>query len=67
EEYKRLAATGLMKKHGVTRLEDLPKGELERAMNSGAGLDPEQYETYKLFQKHSHLYKESLDRFEPKA
>jgi hypothetical protein len=34
---------------------------------SGAGLDPEQYETFKLFQKHMQIYRESLDRYQPKA
>jgi hypothetical protein len=67
QEYRTRAARELLKKHGVAKIEDLPKGELERAMNTGAGLDPETYEEYKLFQKHSQLYRESLDRFEPKA
>jgi len=30
-------------------------------------IDPEKYEEFKLFQKHQQLYKESADRFEPKA
>ncbi|MEP7364577.1 MAG: PSD1 and planctomycete cytochrome C domain-containing protein [Acidobacteriota bacterium] len=30
-------------------------------------IEPEKYEEFKLFQKHSQLYKESTDRFEPKA
>jgi hypothetical protein len=66
-EYRERSAGQLMKKYGVTRLEDLPKGELQRAMNTGAGLDPATYEEYKLFEKHAQLYRESLDRFEPKA
>lgn len=65
--YRASAEQRLMKKHGVSRPEDLPKGELERAMGSGIGLDPEQYEEFKLYQKHSQLYRQSLDRFEPKA
>jgi len=36
-------------------------------MSTGSGLDPERFEEYKLFEKHSQLFKESLDRFEPKA
>ncbi len=67
KEFRQVASVGLMKKHGVARLEDLPKGELDRAMSTGAGLEPDQFEAYKLFQTHSQLYKESLDRFEPKA
>ena len=61
QEYRKLSALELMKK------QDLAKGELERAVNAGEGLTPEQYEEFKLFQKHSQLYQESLDRFEPKA
>jgi len=67
KEYRQIAAKGLMKKYGVARVEDLPKGEFERAMNTGVGLEPVEFETYKLFQKHSQIYKDSLDRFEPKA
>ena len=36
-------------------------------MSTGSGLDPEKYEEYKLFEKHAQLFRESLDRFEPKA
>jgi hypothetical protein len=67
EEYRTLAVEALLKKHGVARAEDLPKGEIQRAVNAAAGLDPEKYEEYKLFQKHMQLYQESLDRYEPKA
>jgi hypothetical protein len=66
-EYREQAAQLLLKKYNVSRTEELPKGELDRAMRTGAGLDPERYEEYKLFEKHSQLYRESLDRFEPKA
>ena len=44
---------------------DAYKGPQEA--QSGVGLDPEKYEAFKLFQKHMQLYKESLDRYEPKA
>ena len=30
-------------------------------------VDPDKFEEFKLFQKHSQLYKQSADRFEPKA
>ncbi|MBY0506686.1 MAG: PSD1 and planctomycete cytochrome C domain-containing protein [Bryobacteraceae bacterium] len=66
-DYRKLAVQNLLKKHGVAREEDLPKGELAQAMNTGAGLEPLQFEEYKLFQKHAQIYKESLDRFAPKA
>lgn len=67
KEYQRRAAEKIMARHNVSRVEDLPKGELQRAMNTGEGLDAEEYEAFKLFQKHSQIHKESLDRFEPRA
>jgi hypothetical protein len=66
-EYRKKAVVKIMAHYKVTRVEDLPKGEMERAMNTGEGLDPEEYEEYKLFQKHSQLFWESLGRYEPKA
>jgi hypothetical protein len=66
-EYKERAALQLMKKLGLQRVEDVPKADLELAMNTGTGLDPVTYEEYKLFQKHAELYKLSIDRFEAKA
>jgi hypothetical protein len=66
-EYRKLAAQKLMARYKVSRMEDLPKGEMERAMNTGEGLEPEEFEEYKLYQKHVQLYKESLDRYQPKA
>ncbi len=65
--YRELAARKLMARYKVSRLEDLPKGEMERAMNTGEGLDPEEFEEYKLYQKHSQIYQESLDRYKAKA
>ncbi len=67
KEYRKQSAQSLLKKYNVSRIEDLPKGEIDRAMSTGSGLDPEKYEEYKLFEKHSQLFRESLDRFEPKA
>ncbi|HYI96986.1 MAG TPA: PSD1 and planctomycete cytochrome C domain-containing protein [Bryobacteraceae bacterium] len=67
DAYRTAAALDLMKKHGVSRPEDLPKGELDRAMAEGLGMNPEKFEEFKLYQKHSQLFQESLDRFEPKA
>jgi hypothetical protein len=66
-EYRQRAALKLMVRYKVSRMEDLPKGEMERAMNTGEGLDPEEFEEYKLFQKHAQLWQESLVRYEPKA
>jgi len=66
-ENRRQSAQSLLKKYNLSRIEDLPKGEIDRAMSTGSGLDPERFEEYKLFEKHSQLFKESLDRFEPKA
>jgi hypothetical protein len=65
--FRHLAAKKLLARYKVTRMEDLPKGEMERAMSTGEGLDPEEFEEYKLHQKHAQLYRESLDRYEPKA
>jgi len=59
--YRLKAVEALQKKSGVT------KAELEQALNTGEGLAPEQFEEYKLFQKHSQLFKESLGRYEPQA
>jgi mono/diheme cytochrome c family protein len=66
-EYREKAAVKLMARYGVTRVEDLPKGEMERAMNTGEGLDPDEYEEFKLFLKHWELFRESLVRYEPRA
>ncbi len=66
-EFRREAYALLMKKHGVSRIEDLPKGYGEKAMEDGEGLDREKFETFKLFQKHSQIFKDSLDRYAPKA
>jgi mono/diheme cytochrome c family protein len=66
-EYRERAAQQLMKKLGLQRVEDIPKADLELAMNTGTGLDPVTFEEYKLFQKHAELYKLSIDRFEAKA
>lgn len=67
DDYRQQAVKALLKKHGATKTEELPKGELEQALISGEGLAAEQYEEYKLFQKHSQLFKESLGRYEPRA
>ncbi len=66
-EYRKLAAKNLMERYKVARVEDLPKGEMERAMATGEGLTPEQFEEFKLYQKHSQLHQESLSRFQAKA
>ncbi|MCC6539168.1 MAG: PSD1 domain-containing protein [Bryobacterales bacterium] len=57
----------VMKKHGVTRADDLPKGVLEAAVRNKEGVGAEAFEEYKLYQKHLALYKESQDRYAPKA
>jgi hypothetical protein len=56
-----------MKKHGVTRVEDLPKGVAEKARRSNEGISAAEFEEYKLYQKHMAIYKESVDRYEAKA
>ena len=67
DDYRQQAVQALMKKRGVAKAEELPKGELEQALNTGDGLEAEKYEEYKLFQKHGPLFKESLGRYEPQA
>ena len=66
-EYRQLGAKKLMEKYGVSKMEDLPKDELDTVMNTGAGIPPDKFEEFKLYQKHMQIYKDSLDRFEPKA
>jgi hypothetical protein len=65
--YDGISRRYVMKKHGVTRLEDLPKGALESAVRQKEGVGPAEFEELKLYQKHMQLYRESADRFEPKA
>ncbi len=65
--YDEIAKQHAMKKHGVARPEDLPKGVLEKAVRQKEGVGPVEFEELKLYQKHMQLYKESSDRYEPKA
>ncbi len=67
DEFDRTALERTMKQHGVTRTEDLPAGVAEKAKRSKAALNGSEMEEFKLFQKHMQLYRESMDRFEPKA
>jgi len=67
QEFKVLSARRLMQQRGVSRLEDLPKNELQQAMATGKGLSPEAFEEYKIHQKHTQIYADSLDRYAPKA
>jgi hypothetical protein len=67
KSFDRRIADVLMKRHGVTRVEDLPPGELKKALQYRKELTPEEFEHFKLYQKHAQLYRESLDRFEQKA
>ncbi|MDX1982152.1 MAG: PSD1 and planctomycete cytochrome C domain-containing protein [Bryobacteraceae bacterium] len=57
----------VMKRHGVTRPEDLPPGLLKKALQERKELSPDEFENFKLYQKHMQLYRESQDRYEPKA
>ncbi|MEZ5398510.1 MAG: PSD1 and planctomycete cytochrome C domain-containing protein [Bryobacteraceae bacterium] len=67
DHFNDIAVENAMKKHGVARREDLPKAVLQKAMREKEGIGPAEFEEFKLYQKHSQLYKESLDRYEPKA
>ncbi len=62
-----LALARVMKKHGVERVEELPAGVAEKTKRAQDTLSPAELEESKLYKKHAQLYRESLDRFEPKA
>jgi hypothetical protein len=57
----------LVKKHGFNGTGDIPKEMLQKALRDKEGIGPEDFEVLKLYQKHMQLYRDSLDRFEPKA
>jgi len=57
----------LVRKHGVADVNELPKEVVAKAVREREGVGAAQFEELKLYQKHMQLYKESLDRFEPKA
>ncbi|MEO7652544.1 MAG: DUF1549 and DUF1553 domain-containing protein, partial [Bryobacteraceae bacterium] len=57
----------VMRKHGVTRVEDLPPGVLAKARQALEGVTSEEQERNKLFNKHRELYADSVDRYLPKA
>jgi hypothetical protein len=57
----------LIRKLGVAKVEDVPKEVLARAIREKEGISAEEFEEYKLHQKHMQLYRETLDRFEAKA
>lgn len=61
------ARENVMRKHGVSRVEDLPKGVLQTAVREKEGITPEEFEQFKLYQKHGQIYRESQDRYEAKA
>jgi hypothetical protein len=58
-----VAGIGTAKAH-MQSLADQAKSRMEELRGKK---DPEIFEEFKLYQKHTALYKESLDRFEPKA
>ncbi len=65
--FDEMARQAAMKKHGVTRAGDLPKDVLAKAVRDKLGVGPAEFEELKLHQKHMQIYRDSLDRFEPKA
>ena len=67
QKFDEIAKHNAMRKHGVSRPEDLPKDVLAKAIREKEGITPDEYEELKLYQKHGQLYRESLDRFEAKA
>lgn len=61
-EYRQKSADAVAKKG-----QSVSAADLQKAMNTGEGLTPEEFEEFKLFQKHQQLFKESLGRFEARA
>jgi hypothetical protein len=57
----------MKKKLGVARVEDIPPKVMAEALRNKEGITPAEFEEFKLYQKHTQLYRESLDRYEPKA
>ncbi|MBI4910371.1 MAG: PSD1 domain-containing protein [Acidobacteria bacterium] len=57
----------VMRKHGVSRVEELPKGVLQAALREKEGIRPDEFEQFKLYQKHQQIYRESQDRYEARA
>ena len=67
DEFDKITLNRAMKTHGVSRPEDLPPEVAEKAKRSNDSLSPREMEELKLYRKHLQLYRESIDRFEPKA
>jgi hypothetical protein len=67
DRFETLTLERTMGKYGVSRVEDLPAGVAEKAKRSKDTLSPSEMEEVKLYQKHLQMYRESMDRFEPKA
>jgi len=66
-QFDEIARQNVMRKHGVSRVEDLPPGILQKAIREKEGIGAAQFEELKVYQKHMALYRESQDRYEPKA
>jgi hypothetical protein len=47
--------------------DQVSESDMSAAMAEGKEMTPDEFEEFKLHQKHAQLYRESLDRFEPKA
>ncbi|MDZ7639883.1 MAG: PSD1 and planctomycete cytochrome C domain-containing protein [Bryobacterales bacterium] len=67
EEFRKISVRAAMKELGIADEQALPEEVRKNAVREGKGLSPEDYEAMKLFQKHLQIYRESRDRFEPKA
>ena len=57
----------LMRERGVSRIDEVPKEELEKALRNKPGLSEAEREEARRFQRQSPLYRGALERFEPKA
>lgn len=67
KEFETKIETAAMKRHGVSRPEDLPEGVLKAALRSHEDLTQEEFEALKLYRKHSSLLGEMRDRYRPMA
>jgi hypothetical protein len=67
ERFDEIAVRNAMRKHGVSKPEDLPPGAVRQAKQDKEGIGPAEFEEFKLHQKHMQMRRESMDRYEPKA
>lgn len=62
-----LAVANRVRELGVASGADLPEDVRKAARNKHVGLTPGEYEALKLFRKQLSMFRESIERFEPRA